>query len=152
MSRKLSFTLLVVALALAVAVPVYAQKPDFGEHIYVDGEAWGTKATTALPAPKGKNAHSFDDLYIFLNQAGDALLPLGEQLLVADSAPGDQDYNGGRWKVLTAQWNVEPYELTSVSEVHAAKSDGDLTITEGSTDVPNAPPDYFECPLLPVKE
>jgi hypothetical protein len=146
MSRRLSLTLLVVALALAIAVPVYAQKPDFGPHIYVDGEAWGTKAVAALPAPDGA-AHSFDDLYVFLDQNGDPI-PLSEQLLVGDAAPGDRDYNGGRWRVFTVRWNVVPYELTSDMQIHTAYVAGDIDVEQGSFE--GGPPDYFECPLLPV--
>ena len=151
MLRRTTVVVSLIALSLLVAVPVLAapppgSKPDFGAHIYVDGVAWGTKATTALPAPGGA-ASSFDLLYVFLDQEGTAL-PLTEQLLVADAAPGDTDYNGGRWEVYTAQWQVAPYELTSVAEVKAAEDLGDLITTKGSFD--GGPPDYFSCPLLPV--
>jgi hypothetical protein len=149
MSRRVGL-ILVAALVLLVAVPAYAApgKPDFGEHIYVDGVAWGTKAVTALPNPEGAEG-SFDVLYVFLDKDGNPL-SLDDQLLVADAAPGDPGYNGGRWKVFTAKWNVEPYELTSVADVEEAETAGDLGISEGS--FAGGPPDYFECPLLPVKE
>lgn len=151
MSRRINLAIFLVVLSLLLALPVLAgpppgAKPDFGPHIYVDGVAWGTKATTALPNPEGA-ARSFDVLYVFLDQEGNPQ-PLSEQLLVADAAPGDRDYNGGRWEVFTVQWNVEPYELVSVEEVHAAAAAGDVTITEGSFE--GGPPDYFSCPLLPV--
>jgi hypothetical protein len=144
MFRKISTVFAVIVLGLLTAVPVFALpgKPDFGPHIYVDGVAWGTKATTALPAPEG--AHdSFDALYVIRGGTAD-------QLLVADAAPGDTDYNGGRWEVFTVDWLVEPYLLTSAEEVHAAAMAGDLNIAEGS--FAGGPPDYFSCPLLPNKE
>jgi hypothetical protein len=157
MSRKLGLTLLVTVLALMVAVPAYALpgKPDFGEHIYVHGEAWGTKATAVLPAPNGNNAHSFDILYVFSNGVED-------QLLVATAAPGDTDYNGGRWETWTATWIEDlPHdkvELVSFEErfpgdfysIEFHYNLGHIMLEKGSPGPP--PPDYFECPLLPVKE
>jgi hypothetical protein len=111
--------------------------------------AWGTKATTKLPHPDGAEG-SFDVLYVFLDMYGSPQ-PLEDQLLVADAAPGDTDYNGGRWEVFTAQWQIEdPYELTSTEAVEAAVTAGDLVTTEGS--FTGGPPDYFSCPLLPVLE
>jgi hypothetical protein len=155
MSRRISLTLLVAALVLAIVVPVYAQKPDFSAHIYVDGEAWGTKVTTALPAPKGNNAHSFQPLYVFTNG-------VPEQLLIATAAPGDRDYRGGRWETWTAMWIEDlPHskvELVSFEErypgdFHSVEFHYDLDhiiLMKGSPGPP--PPDYFSCPLLPVKE
>ena len=141
--KYLPFLLLLVLLA---AVPVLAApgKPDFGPHIYVDDVAFGTKAVTALPANE-HNQHSFDNLYVFPQ------LSLEEQLLVGDSKPGDTDYNGGRWKTFTVYWNVDPVtELTSDAQIFTYEAMGLLTVTEGSFD--GGPPDYFECPLLPVLE
>jgi len=157
MSRKLGLALLVVALALLVVMPAYADrgKPDFGEHIYVDGEAWGTKVTTELPAPKGNNAHSFQPLYVFSNG-------VPEQLLVATAAPGDKDYRGGRWETWTATWIEDlPHpkvELVSFEErfpddfgsIEFHVNLGHIDLEKGSPGPP--PPDYFSCPLLPVKE
>ena len=146
-AKSLPFLLL---LALLLALPVGAQKPDFGPHVVVSGVEFGTKAVAPLPANG-----PFDDLYVFPQ------LALSDQLLVGDAAPGDTDYNGGRWKVWTVRWEVEGVkdnpdlvpELKSEDDIYkyAAGYDGlKLTITEGSFD--NGPPDYFECPLLPVLE
>jgi hypothetical protein len=149
MFRKISTALAVLVLGLLAAVPVFALPgmPDFGEHIYVDGVAWGTKATTPLPNPEGAE-DSFDVLYVFLDKDGNPV-PLADQLLVAEAAPGDTDYNGGRWEVFTVQWQIsDPPELTSFEAVHAAEMAGGLTITEGSFS--GGPPAYFSCPLLPV--
>jgi len=136
-------------LLLLVTVPALAApgKPDFNPHIYADGEAWGTKVTTALPAPK-KNEHSFDDLFIFTNGADG-------QLLVGDSAPGNPEYNGGRWIAYTATWTAEGMEahdplpvLKSDEEIRFHEDLGHLTVERGSPD--GGPPPYFSCPLLPV--
>jgi hypothetical protein len=157
MSRRLSLTLLTAALVLAIAVPVLAApgKPDFSPHIYVHGEPWGTKVTTALPAPKGNNAHSFQPLYVFTNG-------VPEQLLIATAAPGDKEYRGGRWETWTAMWIEDlPHdkvELVSFEErfpddfysVEFHYELGHIILEKGSPGPP--PPDYFSCPLLPVKE
>lgn len=133
-------------LVLLVAVPALAApgRPDFSAHVVVDGVEWGTKAVTALPINE-KNHHSFDDLYVVTNGAAG-------QLLVGDSMPGERDYNGGRWATHTVTWNdgVTPVVLTSDAEIFMYESMGKLTVTDGSFE--GGPPDYFECPLLPVLE
>jgi hypothetical protein len=59
-----------------------------GPAFYVDGSLYRTVATpTDLPA--SAPAQSFDTIYDFG----------GLQLNVAEAAPGDRDYNGGRWTV-----------------------------------------------------
>jgi hypothetical protein len=59
-----------------------------GPAFYVDGQLYRTVATpTDLPANAPET--SFDVIYEFF----------GVQTNVAEAAPGDQDYNGGRWMV-----------------------------------------------------
>jgi hypothetical protein len=148
-SRKwIPFLLLILLLA---AVPALAMpgKPDFGPHVYADGEAWGTKVTAVLPEPKGNNAHSFDKLFVFTNGADG-------QLLVGEAAPGNSAYNGGRWVTYTATWNEagmaahDPLPvLMSYEEIMLHKDLGHLDVEKGSPD--GGPSPYFQCPLLPVK-
>ncbi|MDX1664010.1 MAG: hypothetical protein R3272_09465 [Candidatus Promineifilaceae bacterium] len=137
-AKYVPFLLLFV---LLLALPAAAQQPDFGPHVYVDGVAWGTKGLSALPVNEN-NGHSFDILYVFPN------LTLDQQLLIGDAAPGDADYNGGRWEVWTVTWNnpADRVPLTSQADIQMYKDK--LTITKGS--FAGGPPDYFECPLLPV--
>jgi hypothetical protein len=147
------FTLIAVlsALVLVIAAPAFANpgKPSFTPKLYADGELYGTKAATALPAPKGNNAHSFDQLFVITNSNN----PEG-QLPVAEAAPG-RDFNGGRWATQTVEWTMEWLDagtvpvLTSYEDVMAQYHLGHLDITPGSPD--GGPPDYFLCPLLPVK-
>ena len=145
MSRKLSLTLLVAVLAMLIAVPVYALpgKPDFGEHIYADGEAWGTKVTAVFKEPKGNSgARSFDALYVITNDNNpETQLPVGE------AAPGNPMYSGGRWWLHTATWIEDlPHPkpvLTSYDEVMLHAGLGHLIIADAQV--------YFQCPLLPVK-
>ena len=127
-------------------------KPNFSPAVYADGEAWGTKATTILPAPTPDNQQSFDVLYVVTN-ANDP----GGQLPVSEAAPGNPAYNGGRWFTHTAEWTESAFTdlpgylpvLRSAEEVALYQSMGYLVVTQGS--FPGGPPVYFQCPLLPVK-
>ena len=142
MFRKSFFVLLVLALSLVAVVPAYAAsgQPNFSAGIYADGEAWGTKATTSLPAPNDNNQQSFDKIFVFTNGAN-GQLPVGE------AAPGNPNYNGGRWTVRLATWIDDlPHSkmvLTSYEEVMFHYSLGHITFEDAET--------YFQCPLLPVK-
>lgn len=145
-------TLAVCASLLAVGV-VYALpgKPDFTEHIYADGVAWGTKVTAMLPAANDHNMQSFDKFYVITNSNNpDVQLPVGE------AAPGNPMYNGGRWYTQTVMWTQAGFDahgivpiLKSYDDIMLHEGLGHLTITTGSP--PGGPPEFFLCPLLPVK-
>lgn len=152
MLRKIAFMLLVLALGLIMAVPAFADSPDFSPALYGDGEVWATKGVTALPAPNGHNEQSFDKLFVIVNSNNP-----GTQLPVAEAAPGNPNFNGGRWFTHTVEWTQAGFDahgtvpiLTSYEEVMIHYNLGHLEITQGSPN-PGNPPDYFECPLLPVK-
>jgi len=85
-------TLTLVALAAVAAVVATSALAGAGgvtgPAFYVDGQLYRTVGTpTDLPARAP--AHSFDTIY----DLG------GLQPNVAEAAPGDRDYNGGRWTV-----------------------------------------------------
>lgn len=139
----------VVMLASSMAM---AKAPSFSANVYGDGVAWGTKATTTLPAPNEHNRQSFDALYVITNSNNPE-----DQLPVSEAAPGNPAYNGGRWFTHTVEWTAEGFMahglvpvLTSYEEIQIHNSLGHLVITPGS--FPNGPPVYFQCPLLPVKK
>lgn len=149
--RRLIILAVVVAVTAALAAPALALpgKPDFNDHIFADGQAYGTKVVAMLPTPNGKNMQSFDKLFIVTNGAEG-------QLPVAEAAPGNSDYNGGRWYTHTATWTEAglaahggPVLLTSYADVMLHASLGHLEISAG----PGATgaPAFFVCPLLPVK-
>ena len=153
MLRKSAWITSLLALLLFGAVTANADpgKPNFMPSLYGDGETWGTKATTTLPAPNGNNIHSFDKLFVITNTNN----PAG-QMPVAEAAPGNPAYNGGRWYTHTVEWTAEGFMhhgivpvLTSYDEVMFHYDLGHLAITPGS--FPGGPPIYFQCPLLPVK-
>jgi hypothetical protein len=152
--RTLPFAFALI-LVIAAVVPVLAGpgKPNFTPRLYADGEVWGTKGAAALPPPNGKNDQSFDKLFVITNSNN----PAG-QLPVAEAAPGNPNYNGGRWYTHTVEWTQAGLNahdtvpvLTSYAEVMEHKGAGHLEITAGSPPGEDSPPDFFECPLLPVK-
>jgi hypothetical protein len=60
-----------------------------GPAFYVDGTLYRTVGTPTDLSGTGAPASSFDTIYEFF----------GVQINVATAAPGDPDYNGGRWMV-----------------------------------------------------
>lgn len=132
-----------------------AQQPDFSARIYGDGEIWGTKVTGVIENP---NEHSLDEFFVVTNSNNP-----GTQLPVAEAAPGNPDYNGGRWWTHTVMWTQKGFDdhgtvplLTRYGPADDPASImfhhnlGHLEITEGAP--AGVPPDYFRCPMLPVKE
>lgn len=149
----LSFTLMAFVFLAATAGLAGPGKPNFSPAVYADGKVFGTKGTTVLPPPNGHNEQSFDALYIITNSNNS----MG-QLPVAEAAPGNPYYNGGRWATKTVEWTEEGFAahgtvpvLMSYDEIAHNYDIGYLEIFDEPPPGPNAPPDYFQCPLLPVK-
>jgi hypothetical protein len=95
--------------------------------------------------------HSTDVLYNF------GMSGLQGQRAISASAPGDRDYNGGRWSVKVVVFTdagkaahdpdgdrFTNFELTSADAVLAHQTLGHFDIIDTSI--------YFECPLLPRKK
>ncbi len=152
MFRKISAIAFVFALVLAFAAPVAANpgQPNFGPAVYGDGQVWGTKGAAGLPAPGESNLQSFDKLFVVTNSNAAGQLP------VSEAAPGNPNYNGGRWFTHTVTWTPDGFSVHGTVPVLKSYADilfhynlGHLTITPGSP--AGGPPPYFECPLLPVK-
>lgn len=155
--RKLFLILLVMAFSITFAAIVSADKgkPTFAPAIYADGEMWGTKAVHTLPAPRGHNIQSYDKLFIIVNSNN----LMNGQLPVGEAGPRNFNYNGGRWYTHTVTWTEAGFAfhgivpiLKSYDEIMFHYSLGHLMIDEGSpAPPPDGPPDFFACPLLPVK-
>jgi hypothetical protein len=140
-------------LAAIVSKPALALpgSPNFGPALWGDGLLWGTKGAATLRPPNAHNVHSFDALYVVTNSNN----PNG-QLPVAEAAPGNPDYNGGRWFTHTVIWTQAGFDahgivpvLTSYDDILLHEDLGHLAVAPGSP--PGGPMTYFECPLLPVK-
>lgn len=107
--------------------------PRTAEAIYYEGVLYGT-ILTPTNLPDKAPVHSFDILYNFG----------GEQPAVASSAPGEKDYNGGRWIVYAVTVNDNStLPLTNVSQVLA--EDGN------SISISNEPVRLFVCPMKKLK-
>ncbi|MBI1895101.1 MAG: hypothetical protein HYZ57_08885 [Acidobacteria bacterium] len=135
---------------LASALLANSGKPNFAPSVFGDGKVWGTKSAAVLQAPNEYNAQSYDKLFVFVNGATG-------QLPVAEAAPGNPSYNGGRWFTHMVMWTEAGSTffggtlpvLMSYEEIKQNEALGYLTIAAGSP--AGGPPNYFECPLLPVK-
>ena len=135
--RRIAVVGLVVAMLFAMAAPAFALpgKTSSVGVIYADGNLYRSKAAANLPAPNGQNLQSFDKLFDIAGQPN-----------VSDAAPGDSNYNGGRWEVISTSWTdpmAEHSLLTSAEDVYAAVAAGELEI--------GGPVAYVECPLLRLK-
>ena len=133
MRRRIIASLGAATLLAAVSTTALAGGPP-GPAFYVDGDLYRTVGTPTDFSTTGAPEHSFDTVYQFF----------GVITNVASSAPGDRDFNGGRWMVIGATWNVAPYPLYSEEEVLAAEAAGDITLTDD-------PIKWFECPVIPMR-
>jgi hypothetical protein len=121
-------------LVAALSSTAFAGGPP-GPAFYVDHDLYRTVGTPTDFSNTGAPDSSYDTVYQFF----------GTITNVASSAPGDRDFNGGRWMVIGATWNegVTPYQLYSEEEVLAAAEAGDITLSDG-------PIKMFECPVIPM--
>ncbi len=119
----------VLALGLLSGTAAAGGPPSIA--FYVDGSLYRTVGTPTDFSNTGAPAHSFDVIYA-----------LGEGLRnVAEAAPGDPGYNGGRWMVLPVTWHTTPLQLTSDEQVLWYAANGWLSIA-------STPARLFECPVI----
>lgn len=137
-------TLLAVSLSVTAAFAGGATRVP--EAIWAHGELYDTVVTpTSFVSPP---EHSTDLIYSFM------LSGLTGQRSVADAAPGDPDFNGGRWSVQMVAFTplgltvhdqnndgYADFELSTEAEVLEHESLGHLVINDANF--------YFECPMLP---
>lgn len=90
----------------------------------------GVLTPTDLP-PDGK----FDKIYVL----GSGLKP------VSDAAPGDKEYNGGRWEVHPVTFlTISPTQFTNAEQILSAAGAGQISIGPIVK--------RFECPLIPIHD
>ena len=140
--------ILAVALSLMWVAAAHAGAMRVAEAIWAHGQIYDTVITpTSFVSPPEQ---STDTIYNF------SMSGLTGQRSVADAAPGDPDYNGGRWIVML------PVFTELGTQVHDADGDGMVDfelmaadevanhVALGHIDV--FPADfYFECPMLPTR-
>lgn len=120
---------LVLSIAAAPVVAGGPPKPGF----YIDGALYATVGTPTDFTNTGAPASTYDKIYALGNGLRN----------VAESKPGDRDFNGGRWMVFPVTWNVTPVQLTSAEQVEAYADAGWLTIAD-------APVRLFFCSVQPI--
>lgn len=140
-----------LALSVGATAGVAAKSSNaksFGR-VFANDTLWRTNVVKKLdekPDPQ-------DVLYFVNDGSGPAQTP---SPFVSETAPGDQDYNGGKWvtysaEVVDADAFADVAPLTSESDVVSAADDGVIELSEGraTNDDGEAfgPPAYFICPL-----
>jgi hypothetical protein len=134
--------LLALALALGVAAVVTGSAVAG-----VSGPAYRTVGTPTDFTGTGAPADSFDTIYQFQG---------AQPLNVATAAPGDKDFNGGRWRV---QFLVFPSGYGAAVVSADANNSGDIdseaelatALADGTAVVDvNHPAVWFECPVIPM--
>ena len=114
----LRIVLLIVAV-VAAAVPAAASGGvTTGPAFYVDGVAYRTVNTPTDLSRTGAPDNSFDTIYDFG----------GLQLNVATAAPGDRDYNGGRWRVHALAFMSYPAAVAAYDANGSGSFDSDAEI------------------------
>lgn len=121
-----------------------ASKVD--DAIWVADELYGTVLTpTVFESPPPQ---STDPIYSFMESGLDG------QRSIAEAAPGDPSYSGGRWDVYLVFFTDQglerfdadddgtvDFELTNADDLFTHEEAGDLEIVRADF--------FFECPLLP---
>jgi hypothetical protein len=142
--RRILTVIAVVGALLALGISVASANGAPSPSFYVDGELYRTVGTpTDLPVNE-HNTHSFDVIYQFFGV---------QPYNVAEAAPGDPDFNGGRWMVhgitfadyaaaLAAYDANGSGAFDSDEEIEAALAGG----VGGATDIGIVR--VFECPVI----
>ena len=116
--RRIVSLLTVFGFLLSIAAtPVAAGGPP-SLSFYIDGARYRTVGTPTDFTGTGAPDFTYDRIYA-----------LGSGLInVAESKPGDRDFNGGRWAVMPITWHTTPTQLTRAEQVEDYAAAGWLTI------------------------
>jgi hypothetical protein len=100
-----------------------------GGMIYAHDRMFKTIGTPAMLPNHG----NFDTIYV-----------LGHGLAnVSEVAPGDRDFNGGRWEVRLVEFlTISPTQFTNAEDIQAAAMSGEIAIGPVVK--------RFECPMIPA--
>lgn len=111
-----SFIAVLIALMAIGVVSADGATVVTGGAFYVDGDLYRTVLTPTDLSNTKAPAHSFDVIYA---------IPGGTN--VAETAPGQKGYNGGRWMVLPVAFNTD---LATTVAAHDMNGSGDLDSNE----------------------
>jgi hypothetical protein len=133
LARRVTIAASTVALAASVGASGALAGGPPNLAFYVDDVRYRTVGTPTDFTNTGAPAFTYDKIYA-----------LGSGLInVAETKPGDRDFNGGRWAVYAITWHVTPVQYTNDADILAAADRGDLTISED-------PVRKFFCSVSPV--
>jgi hypothetical protein len=121
MFRRLAGALTGATLLISLASSAVAAGGPPKLAFYIDDVRYRTVGTPTDFSNTGAPASTYDKIYA-----------LGSGLAnVAESKPGDTDFNGGRWAVYAVTWSagVTPVQLTNDGQVLAYRDAGLLTIS-----------------------
>lgn len=132
------------ALLAATLLPAtaFAAGGVTGPAFYVDGALYRTVGTPSNFANTGAPDHSYDTIYAFGNL----------QPAVADAAPGDPGFNGGRWQVQVLHFTDYASAVVAYDTNGSGDFDSDeevLAAIAGGAAWTMAGPS-FECPVIPL--
>jgi hypothetical protein len=144
MTRLISIvTVLAVAGVAAASALAAGSGGVTGPSFYVDGELYRTVGTPTDLSGTGAPAHSFDTIYEFSKA----------QPNVATAAPGDEGYNGGRWRVQVLAFPTGYAAAVAAADANASgdiDSDEELQVAfAAGTAVVSGSGPSFVCPVIP---
>ena len=114
-----------------------------GPAFFVDGTMYRTVGTPTDLSRTGAPAHAWDVIYDFD----------GVQAAVATAAPGDRDYNGGRWQVHAVTFTDydAAVALADANGSGDIDSDAELAVAfAAGTAVDDGVVKQFVCPVIPL--
>jgi hypothetical protein len=135
MFRRLAAAATAGALLVSVAASTVAAGGPPNLAFYVDDVRYRTVGTPTDFTDTGAPSFTYDKIYA-----------LGTGLInVAETKPGDTDFNGGRWAVYPITWapGVTPVQLTNDHDILAWEEAGLLSIAD-------SPVKLFFCSVSPV--
>ena len=135
MFRRLAAAATAGALLISVAASTVAAGGPPSLSFYVDDVRYRTVGTPTDFSGTGAPSFTYDKIYA-----------LGTGLInVAETKPGDTDFNGGRWAVYPITWapGVTPVQLTNDHDILAWAEAGLLSIAD-------SPVKLFFCSVSPV--
>jgi hypothetical protein len=146
MTRRVLTGAAVIA-TLAIALPGAAMAAGSGgvtgPAIYVDGTLYRTVGTPTDLSGTGAPDSSFQTIYDFG----------GLQSNVADAAPGDPGFRGGRWQVRPVSFADYAAAVGAYDANGSGNLDSDeeiLAAVQGGAATIGGVVKSFECPLIPV--
>jgi hypothetical protein len=137
-------TITALALAATLTLAGAALGGVTGPAFYVDGQLYRTVNTPTDLSGTGAPAHAWDTIYDFG----------GAQRNVATAAPGDTDYNGGRWQVRALSFPSGYAAALAAGDVNGngvIDSDAELgaAIAAGKATIGGVVK-QFVCPVIPL--